>query len=141
MGRVLVVDDEKLLREALARGLETFDYQCATAESAEEAADVLKREEFDVVLLDINMPGKSGMDLLPQITTRYPDVAVIMLSGFDELSTAVWCMGEGAHDYIDKPVSLPELAIRVEKAMSPARLSVKAAAGQLGSVVEGSRAG
>ena len=76
------------------------------------------------MLLDINMPGMSGMDLLPQISTRYPDVAVIMLSGFDELSTAVWCMGEGAYDYIDKPVSLSELAMRVEKALSHRALVV-----------------
>ncbi len=114
--RILAVDDEEGNREVLARGLE--EYECLTASNAEEAAKLLKAEEFELVLLDINMPGKSGIEFLREIKADYPDIAVVMLTGQMDLSTAVTAMREGAYDYVTKPVSLPELEIRIKHALS-----------------------
>ena len=121
--RILIVDDQKHIRDPLAEGLrQTGSYECVTAENADRALQELERLEIDLIILDINMPGKSGMDLLPLIRGQYPDVAVVMLSGQDDLSTAVWAMREGAYDYAAKPVTIGELIIRVENALSRRRL-------------------
>ena len=115
---ILVVDDEEYQREALPEVLNDAGLQCVTASNAENAVEALQQDEFDLVLLDINMPGRSGMDLLPEIMTEYPDVAVVMLSGVQDISIGVEAMRLGAYDYITKPVSEPDLTLRVEKALS-----------------------
>lgn len=116
--RILVVDDEESIQKLLERGLTQAHYQCAPAQSAEHAAEVLQREEFDLIFLDIRMPGKSGMEFLQEITTQHPDMAVVMLTGVAELSTAVQAMRGGAYDYATKPLDLAELVIRIEQALS-----------------------
>ena len=116
--RILIVDDDPPMREALANGLSEIGYQCVTAGNADDADRALRREEFDLTLLDIGMPGLSGLEFLADLTVRYPDMAVVMLTGDDQLSTAVWAMREGAYDYLTKPVPLTLLNIRVEKALS-----------------------
>ena len=100
--RILAVDDEENIREMLRRGLERTGYEVVTAESAGRAANLLDGEEFDLVLLDITMPGKSGIDFLPEIIAKYPELAVIMLTGIADVSTGVRAMREGAHDYVNK---------------------------------------
>jgi len=116
--RVLTVDDEQSIRDVLQTGLTRAGYDCITAESADYATLQLDRENIDLVLLDINMPEKSGTDYLPELKERHPDVAVIMLTGETDISTAVKAMREGANDYVQKPVSLSELAVRIEHALS-----------------------
>ena len=116
--RILVVDDDASMREAFAEGLRRFGYQCVTAGSADDADQALQREEFALTLLDIAMPGKSGLELLTELLERYPDMAIVMVTGHDELSTAVSAMREGAYDYIAKPVSMTLLIFRVEHALS-----------------------
>ena len=122
--RILVVDDEEHMREALQRGLSKSNYVCFTATSADNAVEVLGQEEIDLILLDINMPGMSGIQLLPTITSRYPDVPVLMLSGLFDIPTAVMAMREGATDYATKPVDMDILAIRIEKALSGRALNL-----------------
>lgn len=116
--RILVVDDEESIRKLLERSLTQAHYQCTTAQSAEDAAEVLQREEFDLVFLDIRMPGKSGIEFLTEITAQHPDTAVVMLTGVAELSTAVQAMRGGAYDYATKPLNLAELVIRIEQTLS-----------------------
>ena len=116
--RILVVDDEEKIREMLQRGLTRAMYDCVTAQSARQAAKLLEQEHFDLVLLDINMPVKSGMDYLPEVTVQFPDVAVVMLTGYSDVATAVRLMREGAYDYATKPVTLAEIIIRTESALS-----------------------
>ena len=67
-------------------------YQCAAAGNADEANQILQLENFDLMLLDISMPGKTGLFLLPELVERYPDIAVIMATGHDELETTVYAM-------------------------------------------------
>ena len=116
--RILVVDDEAPVRETFAKGLNQLGYQCVTAGSADDADRALRRDEFALMLLDITMPGKTGLELLAELPERYPDMAIVMVTGNDELDTAVLAMREGACDYISKPVSLTHLIYRVEKALS-----------------------
>ena len=116
--RILVVDDEEKIRDMLKRGLGLAEYACTTVQSAHHAALLLEQEEFDLVLLDNVMPGKSGIEFLPEIKSQYSDMAVVMLTGVADVSMAVKAMRDGAHDYVSKPIALPELIIRIESALS-----------------------
>ena len=116
--RILVVDDDAPVRAMFATGLSQYGYECSTAASADEANQILQLEDFDLVLLDITMPGKTGLFLLQELVERYPDMAVIMVTGNDELETAVYAMRQGADDYLTKPVSLTLLVYRIEKVLS-----------------------
>src|SRR5512140_1166943 len=84
--RVLVVDDEGQVRVLLQTYLESKGYCAAAAAGASPALETLEREPFDVVLSDVNMPGMNGMSLLKEIRTRYPEVAVLMLTGCEDVS-------------------------------------------------------
>ena len=116
--RILVVDDDADIRELFARQLSQIGYKCATAESADAADRALQRQDFALMLLDIGMPGKTGLALLPELTMRYPDMAVVMVTGHNNTSTAVLAMQEGACDYVTKPVAAGLLTLRVEKALA-----------------------
>jgi DNA-binding NtrC family response regulator len=116
--RILIVDDEANIREVLDRGLSRAGYKCVTAESADSAAEILEREEFDLALMDVTMPGRTGTDFLPEINAKYPDMVVLMLTGVADVDTAVKAMRSGAYDYVLKPASLPELMVRIEHAQS-----------------------
>ena len=116
--RILVDDDEPTVRDAFSTGLRQHGYQCAAAESADEANQMLQLEDFSLMLLDIAMPGKTGLFLLPELVERYPDMSVIMVTGHDELETAVFALRQGADDYLAKPVSLTVLVHRIEKVFS-----------------------
>lgn len=116
--RILIVDDEANIREVLDRGLTRAGYQCVTARSADAAAEILAREEFDLAVMDITMPGRTGIDFLPEINAKYPNMVVLMLTGVADVDTAVKAMRGGAYDYVLKPVGLPELMVRIERAQS-----------------------
>ena len=116
--RILIVDDDAPMLKAFATGLDRAGYQCMTAESADDADRALQREEFDLMLLDIGMPEKTGLAYLPELTRRYPDMAIVIVTGHDETSIAVLAMREGALDYVAKPVPLALLILRVEKALA-----------------------
>ena len=115
--RILVVDDDEHVREVVTRGLMRSDYDCVTAGNADEAAKVLGGGGIDLVVLDITMPGKSGLEFLPEIVRDHPDVAVVMLTAHADTSTAVWAMREGSYDFAAKPVNLAELTIRIVNAL------------------------
>jgi len=111
--RILVVDDERDLRIIFKRFLEVDGYRCQTAESAEEALEQLANEDFSLVITDINMPGMSGIDLLREIRSRFPEMAVLVISAVDDRKVAVKALELGAFAYMIKPVSRNELAINV----------------------------
>ena len=114
--RVLAVDDDQPTREMLERSLALRGFDCYVVGSAVEAAEILAREDFDLLLLDILMPGRSGMELL-RVVADHPHMAVVVLSAFADAFAATKALKEGADDYVTKPVNLDELAVRMERAI------------------------
>jgi DNA-binding NtrC family response regulator len=121
-GSILVVDDEESVRAALSRKLEDEKYHCVLAASGEEALTEVSKQVFDIVLLDVKMPGLTGIDVLPEIIREHPDIVVIMATGVVDLQTAVDALNLGACDYVTKPFDLDDLIVRVERALQGRRL-------------------
>src|ERR1700689_3074960 len=102
--RVLAVDDDFRVREVLARLLTSQGYTVTEADGTEAALATLMRDgEVPLVVSDVNMPGRDGRELLREIRSRYPDTAVVMLTGDGDVATAVECLKIGASDYLSKP--------------------------------------
>ncbi|MDO8737149.1 MAG: response regulator [Thermoleophilia bacterium] len=114
---ILVVDDEATIREILQRTLESEGYQCGTAADASEAITIIDSSEVDLVLSDIMMPGKSGVELLRDIRKKSPDTAVIMVTAVADTQTAINAMKQGASDYVTKPFNLVEVMLSVDRAL------------------------
>lgn len=106
---VLVVDDELDIRELFSESLEEEGYACSTAASGKEALQILDAQEVDIAVLDIIMPGMSGLTLFEHVKDRHPDVAVIFVTAMDDVDIAVQNLKHGAYDYILKPVTLRRL--------------------------------
>lgn len=123
--RILVVDDEMAIRRLLLQKLSRQGYNCDEAASAEQALDKIRSQPVELVILDIKMPGKSGVDLLPEIKASYPGMAVVMATAVNETSTAIECMKQGADDYLCKPFNLDELVLSVEKTLEKRRLELQ----------------
>lgn len=120
--RCVLVDDHAGVRTAVARGLVASGLACRQAGSATEALGLLTDEEPDVVISDIRMPGMDGVALLEAVREQHPDVAVIMVTGVDDVNTAVGCLRRGAYDYIVKPFQVEQLRTRVLQAVERRRL-------------------
>ena len=114
--RILIVDDDELVRTFFKASLGEH-YSCETASGFDEALALLNREEFALVISDVIMPGRSGIELLREITTRFPDVAVIMVSGVDRTQRVLDAVRLGAFDYLVKPCELDVLELTVERAL------------------------
>lgn len=112
--RVLVVEDDTRLRTLLSDLLIAEGHQVTSTQSAEAAEKYLETETFDVVLTDVNLPGKSGLDLLPICIRHNPDTYLIVMTGFASIEIAVEAMKLGASDFLCKPVSLKDLTSAVE---------------------------
>jgi len=106
---ILVVDDEAVVRKGVSRALVQRGMTAKSASSGQEALDLLDRQPFDLVLLDIRMADMDGLTVLQQIRSRHPETAVIMITGFPTIDTAVECTKLGAHDYLVKPFQLEDL--------------------------------
>jgi putative two-component system response regulator len=119
---ILIVDDEDAIRSMLTRKLEGDGYCCEVASDGNEALWKAFMKDFDLVLMDIKMPGLSGMDALPQIVTDHPDTCVIMITAVVDAKTAVEAMKLGAYDYVTKPFDLDDLSMRVIRALERRRL-------------------
>jgi response regulator RpfG family c-di-GMP phosphodiesterase len=116
--RCLIVDDDQQVRHAMAKAVESQGLSCAQAGNGEEALALLERVgEVPLCITDIFMPVMDGVAFLRQARTRYPDMAVIMLTGVSEVTTAVECLQLGALDYLSKPVMLDEVKARVANAL------------------------
>ena len=92
MAGILIVDDEQSIRDILYRTLNVYGYECAVASDGISALIKIRTQQPDLVLLDISMPGKSGMDVLKEIKSKYEDTAVIMVTAVAELDTAINAM-------------------------------------------------
>ena len=109
MPRILVVDDEKEVRTLLSRFFTKKNYQVRTAVTAEEAIRILETESMDAVLLDIVLPGMSGLEALSRIRTRWPGLPVVMISGQGDEEVAKETLRAGAFDYVVKPLDFDYL--------------------------------
>lgn len=123
--RVLIVDDEPVVRKILSQRLSADGYLCQEASSAEDALAKLASDSVELVVLDIKMPGKSGVDLLHEVKRKYPDTAVIMATAITDTTTAIKCMREGAYDYLVKPFNLDEVALSTDRALEKRRLELE----------------
>lgn len=123
--RILVVDDEAMVRKLLCQKLSREGYQCQEAGSAEQALDKLRDNPTELVILDIKMPGKSGIEVLPEIKANYADTAVIMATALTDASIITHCMKQGAYDYICKPFNLAEVVTNVEGVLGKRRLELE----------------
>jgi putative two-component system response regulator len=115
--KILIVDDEPMIRRLLHIKLSRQGYRCEEAGNAIEALDKMGTYTADLIMLDMKMPGMSGMDLLSELKTLYPDTAVIMATAVAEANLAIQCMRLGADDYITKPFNLDEVVLNVEKTL------------------------
>jgi DNA-binding NtrC family response regulator len=113
--KILVVDDELVIRESLSGWLERDGFYVGKVSSGEEAVALLKVESFNILLLDIQMDGMSGMDVLEHVMDHYPDTDVIMITAFGSIPSAVKAMKSHAFDYLLKPFDPDELGILVQK--------------------------
>ncbi len=120
---ILVVDDERTLRYALREGLSEEGYRVETAGDIAEALALLTRDEFHLALLDQKLPDGSGLDLLKQIRTRYPEMQVVVMTAFGKFESAVEATKAGCFDYIAKPFELDHMRLVIKNALSQARLS------------------
>jgi len=124
-GRILIVDDEDAIRRLLHRKLSSEGFQCLEAGDAEQALGKLKNNTIDLVILDIKMPGKSGIELLPEIKASYSDTAVVMGTATTDINIAIHCMKHGAYDYITKPFNMDEVIISTGRALEKRRLELE----------------
>ena len=120
--RILVVDDEHLIRWSLEQSLKRQGYEVSTAASGEDALRVLRDDPPDLMLLDVQLPGINGLDVLEKVKEIAEEVIVIMITALGVLETAVKAMRMGAYDYINKPFNLDELAIVIKKALETGEL-------------------
>ena len=120
--RVLIVDDEPDVCEIVMRWLTAEGYQCFSAVSGEMAVSMMEQGAFELVITDIMMPGMSGMDLLAFMKSRYPDMAVIMVTAMDDRKTAVMAFEVGAWGYVLKPFDFNDVLLNVKNALERRRL-------------------
>ncbi len=111
-----VVDDEKLAREGLSLALQKT-YQVLSFATAESALEAISHNPPDLVLLDVGLPGMSGVEALKEIRTHHPDVLTIMITAYEDVKTVVAAMKHGAYDYIVKPVQMEALMIILRNAL------------------------
>lgn len=119
---ILIIDDEEDMLENCHRALTREGYQCLTLKDPTRLSDILKKETPDLVLTDLKMPGKDGLEVLKEIKSTSPETPVLLFTAFATVETAVCAIKEGALEYIPKPFSNNQLVIVVEKALREKRL-------------------
>jgi len=109
--RVLVVDDEEVVRLGYRRVLSTDSFRVMAAGDGPEALSLMSGDRFDVVLLDLRMPGMDGLDVLRAIKERWPESEVVVITGYPSIDTAKQAVQLGAYDYLAKPL-VPDAVLR-----------------------------
>jgi putative two-component system response regulator len=123
--RILVVDDEVAICQVIQDYLVLRQYDVATAGNYDEALRQLENRQFDVILSDIRMPGKSGTDLLRHVRRHHPQIAVILFTGYADIGLAVHSMQEGAYDFILKPIHLEQVYLSIHNALEKRALKAE----------------
>ncbi len=138
-GDVLIVDDEQCARELCAEVMSVSGYSPRAVSTGEKAVELVAEGRFAVVLLDVRMPGLTGIEVLRRMKAVRPDVEVIMITGFGSIESSVDAMRYGACDYVLKPFRVEELAIRVRRCMEErsAHAKIESLAKQVNSLLLG----
>jgi putative two-component system response regulator len=123
--RILIVDDEVQIRELLSRWLTSRGFRCLLAENAQAALKCLESEPIGLVTADISMPEVSGIDLLQRIRSRYPEIAVLMLTAVQTTASAIEALSGGAFGYLIKPVQREEFLAQIDHGLEWHRLHVE----------------
>ncbi len=124
--RLLVVDDEPVIRDVLERLLTEGGHMVVTASDGNEALARASEQPFELALLDIRMPGLSGVDVHRHLASDYPDLCVIMVTAVAEVGTAIQAMKQGAYDYMLKPLNLDDVLMRVAKGLENRQMAISA---------------
>lgn len=119
---ILIIDDEEALREGCKQVLAEKGYVTATAENGDQGLKLIRELNPDLVLIDLKMPGKSGMEVLQEIQSTHPNIVKIVITGFSTVSAAVEAMKKGADDFIPKPFTDDEISMTVERGLKKRRL-------------------
>ena len=125
MSRILVVDDESLMRDFLSESLTSNGYEVDSAENGAKALELMKNESYDVILTDFKMPKATGMDVLRNSREKMPDCKVIIMTAYGTIENAVEAMKIGAFDYITKPFSVEEILLVVKRALELITLQIE----------------
>ena len=120
--KILVIDDEAGIRSSLKGILEDEGFAVTTTDMGETGLDILKNENFGLVLLDIWLPQMSGLDVLAKLNTEEEDFQVVMISGHGSIATAVKATKLGAFDFLEKPLSLEKVVLTVKNALRQKKL-------------------
>ncbi len=121
-GRILIVDDEEIVIRSCQRILAGGDFQVDAAYNGLEALEKIQQNGYDMLILDIKMPKMNGIEVLQRVKEAHPDIDVIMITGLNQIDTAVKAMKLGAFDYLPKPFDPEELEIVVARAFERRRL-------------------
>ena len=119
--RILVVEDEVKLAEALRKGLETEEYSVSVAPNGEEGFYLVTTQQYDLVILDLTLPGRDGLEILRALQRRALSVLVLLLTARDTVEDRVRGLDEGADDYLVKPFAFPELLARIRSLLRRAK--------------------
>src|SRR6266849_8138723 len=119
---LLIVDDERSIREACREVAQSLGFTTFVAESADHAFRLLETQSIDGVLLDLRLPGTSGLEALRRIKELRPEAIVVVITGYGSVQYAVQSMKNGAYDYVTKPFSLYELKMLLERVATHLKL-------------------
>ncbi|WP_321368221.1 sigma-54 dependent transcriptional regulator [uncultured Desulfuromusa sp.] len=124
-GKILIVDDDRALCELLEEDLSRRGHQVMTSLKVIDARELLHKQEVDIVLTDLNMPGVSGIDFCAELKDNRPDLPVVIMTAFGSLDTAIAALRAGAYDFVTKPVDLDLLSISLGRALQHRHLQEK----------------
>jgi DNA-binding response OmpR family regulator len=124
---VLIVEDEEIVRESLRDWLTNSGYRVETAAEGEEALRTVEKQDVGILILDLRLPGKSGIEVLREARTRKPNLRGIIITAYPSIQTAVEAGKEGAIDYLQKPVNLDEIEALIRETLTAEAVGLKAA--------------
>ena len=119
---ILIVDDDGVLCSVLREGLLAFEFPCKTAMSGKTALELLANNPFEVMVTDITMPGMNGFELTKKAKQLKPDLAAIVMTGFEDEGSYNHAIAAGAADFIKKPFTMAELLVRIDRIMRDSKL-------------------
>jgi DNA-binding NtrC family response regulator len=117
MVRILVIDDEDIVRVCCRRTLELDGYEVDIAKSGSEGLEFLKKSTYDLLLIDLKMPGMDGLEMLRDIKKVRPEQRVMIMSGYDTIENVVECISSGAAHYVEKPFTPEMLISRIKEVL------------------------